>query len=100
MPYSTVYIEAELFLSHKGINIYHTYKDDDIDGVVSSFHFDTKEASSRDNFSSFDVRNLSTWKEDRNIFSEKAIKQAIKKAINKGELTELGIEESSSTTDA
>lgn len=31
MPYQTVWVEPEEFLEYKGVTVYHTYRDDDID---------------------------------------------------------------------
>jgi hypothetical protein len=117
MPYSSQSVPAEKFMSYKGIDIYHVYKDDDIEQGVRDFLFDTDEDSSEDNDTTIYVPELSTWKAPKHppycqgkhdnpknhkaweVFhgtggaQEKAIKEAIKKAIDKGEITEDGVAE-------
>lgn len=108
MPYKTVYVKPKRFLSYKGVEIYHTYKDDDIDGGENTFYY------TQTGFDEcFDVRNLKTWiwplhpeytsgvngKKLKKLEAEweifhnetqpKAIRKAIKEAIDNGEIKPL-----------
>ena len=102
MPYRTIPVKAPLFLQHKGIKIYHTFKDDDADSNRLEYWY-TLDPCAGDMHSgdgvSFDVRGLSTFKCPvgqldstskewirSDIAKRKAIKQAIRDAIDKGEL--------------
>jgi hypothetical protein len=57
MPYQTVPVDAELFLSQAGVYIYHTYKDDDIEQGPNQFWFTTQRVDCDDQYM-FDVRDL------------------------------------------
>lgn len=59
MPYKTVYVKPKVFLRFRGVTIYHTYKDDEIDNGPSTFWF----AQDHDEGIGFDVRELETWRE-------------------------------------
>jgi len=55
MPTKTIWVPPEIFLTHKGVQVYHTYDGDDIDGGRTRFRF-TLDAQSDDQ--SFDAREL------------------------------------------
>ena len=114
MPYRTIQVKAPLFMTHRGTRIYHIYRHDDADsGVLReySFTFDPIEGSDdqNDGIVNFDVRDLSTWaepphppslsgdgdtpanrraweKHEAGRVEEKAIKAAIRAALDKGEI--------------
>ncbi len=56
MPYSAKYSQAEVFIEHNKVIIYHVYKDNDPDQGVREFWFDTQEDSQDEG--GFDVRDL------------------------------------------
>lgn len=111
MPWKNESEPAELFLSHEGVDIYHAYKNDQIDEGARENLFVTDEWEGEDE--AFDVRELSTWvepvhppynpkiPEERQAWEdfhssnivEKAIKQAIIEAIDLGLLPAPEIEE-------
>lgn len=76
MPYINEWREPEHFLIHNGVNIYHTYVDDDIDQGTLDFWFTTNPDD--DDTGKFDVRDLATWKHDGGIV------EALKLAIDRG----------------
>jgi hypothetical protein len=107
MPFKTIWEDPELFVEHKGLRVFHTYKDDDINqgqrcywltvspdcGVGSSL------CDQQPCRHVFDVRELSTWHRpsrpletigntiDVDSMAEtQAIKEAVIAAIEKGEL--------------
>ena len=59
MAYKTVFEPAELFLSHKGVDIYHCYKDDEIEQGQREYHFVLCDSLNEDE--SFDIRELNAW---------------------------------------
>lgn len=61
MPYKTTSVDAELLLEHKGVSVYHTYDDDDIELNTQSYHYVLNQELNTDE--SFYVRELSTWTE-------------------------------------
>lgn len=63
MPYTSEWVAPEKLLKHKGVTVYHTYKDDEIDQSQRWYHFVTDESDGEDGDSAFDVRDLSTWTE-------------------------------------
>lgn len=56
MPYITQWIEPELFLKHKGVYVYHCYKDEDWNQEALLFWYTTDE--DEDEEYQFDVRKL------------------------------------------
>ena len=120
MPYQTTWVEPERFLEHRGVVVFHTYKNDDLDEGTRRFEFTVNtECSGCDARCDeaqcrhvFDVQDLSTWQEpahppyctgehdtpenhaawDRHWqVEEEAIRAAIIAAIEQGELTSQGV---------
>lgn len=114
MPYKDVWVKPDIFMRYKGITFYYTYRYNNVNDRVSEYHFttnkfDTDYKEPGDGFV-FDVRELETWeepprppnmtgamsneeskhrkklwdqwREDR--VEEKAVKKAIKLAVDKG----------------
>lgn len=72
MPYQNQWVDPELFMTHNGVNVYHTYKDDDVDNGAMLYWFTLNKKCGMGNCechhpgpctNSFDVRHLQTWKE-------------------------------------
>jgi hypothetical protein len=89
MPYRTIDEDAELFLEHNGVKVYHVYRDDDYEQGTRPFNFDTREDSRE--FGSFSVRDLAAqlqmpqpgWgstDEEKKIVLRRAIDQGLIKA--------------------
>lgn len=57
MPYETVWAEPGLFFTHNGVNVFHTYKDDDIEQGENRHHYTLNATSDEDHF---DVRDFDT----------------------------------------
>lgn len=57
MPYELTWVEPEVVLTHNGVTIYHTYKNDEVDQGQMQFWFTTDGFSDVDEFK-FDVRDL------------------------------------------
>lgn len=88
MPYISEWKPNEVFLTHNGIHIFHTYSND-ID-VVRDYCFGTaSDTHDEGDETNFDVRDLSTWKEpeDGRDF-DVARRSAITAAIDGGHLDE------------
>lgn len=107
MPTKTEWVEPELFVAHKDVRVFHTYKDDDFDNGPSDYWFTLSNESDEPKHH-FDVRELPThiapvqppyvhqggtnaeweqhWK-DR----DRAVRQAIIEAIESGIITQEGI---------
>jgi hypothetical protein len=100
MPYShPEFIAPEAFLQHDCRTIYHTYRDDEVEGGVMTYTFTTSE-DDRDIDWRFDVRELPAWKADpfpllprdskspETFFEDEVahIRHIVKKAIEAGEI--------------
>jgi hypothetical protein len=110
MPYSSEWVDPEVFLEHKGVRVYCTYKDNDLMQGPFSYLFSLNNLCDRESCnceggactSTFDVRNLSTWCEPvhppallgdsdtpenkaawNRYYSEEVEKKAVVKAIRK-----------------
>jgi hypothetical protein len=55
MPTQTQWIPPEIFLTHNGVTIYHTYKDDDVDQGPQTYWYTTRNDADE---GKFDVREL------------------------------------------
>lgn len=60
MPTKTVWVNPKLFVMHKRVRVYHTYKDDDFDQGESDFYFTLTNKDDEPEHH-FDVRKLSTY---------------------------------------
>ena len=64
MPYVSNWVNPKLFLTHKGVKVYHTYKNDDCqNNPPSENHFTTDRDDGSYEGKNFDVRKLPTWVE-------------------------------------
>ena len=69
MPTHTVWVDPEHFLTHNGVEVYHTYRDNDADQKVNRFVFtlnpncgiDESQCEDEPCLHAFDCRRLSTW---------------------------------------
>ena len=63
MPFGTVrWVKPKVFLTHKGVKVYHVYEEDEIDNGARTFSY-TLDVRGGDTEGDFDVRELKTWKE-------------------------------------
>jgi hypothetical protein len=78
MPFQ--YVDAEPFMEHNGVTIYHDYKDDSF-GDILSYHYATDPADEH----TFDVRELDTEAEieEGPNFLE-SVKAVIREALDRG----------------
>ena len=113
MPYVNKWVNNSRLCSHKGVAVYHTYKDDELEQGETTNYFTTEKDGCFD--MAFDVRDLPTWKEPphppyhtgenatpeirkawdkyfKDKVYDKAVIAAIKKAIDKGIITEEGVQ--------
>jgi len=58
MPYSSESVPAALYFEYRGVQIFHTYKDDDIEQGPREYWFVTDEYGNED--AAFDVRDLAS----------------------------------------
>ena len=65
MPYIHEWVEPAIFFEYNGIQIYYTYRDDDIEQRTSEYYYTTDkyETDYKTGFSEamFDVRELPNW---------------------------------------
>lgn len=69
MPIQTIWVEPELFLEHGGVQVFHTYKDDDMDQGTNHYYFTLNSGCGVEERAcddepcqhGFDVRQLPTW---------------------------------------
>ena len=67
MPYKSIYINAEKFLTHRDVDIFHVYEDNDIDAIAKVHHYCLQSDSdvySDADFPHFDVTSLPNWVPD------------------------------------
>lgn len=87
MPYSSQWVDPELFLSHRGIKVYHTYKDDDMEQGSRTYWFtlDPLEGEGTGGEALFDVRDLPGFVDAASYFEMlETAKQVIRTAIDAG----------------
>jgi hypothetical protein len=58
MPYLTTEVDAELFIEHDGVKVYHTYKDDEIEQGVNFCFYTLDPVLNGDERDDIDVREL------------------------------------------
>ena len=63
MPYSTEWIDPEVFIEHEGVSIYHTCKNCDLRNGPFSYWFTTNDDDSDEDYY-FDVRDLRLFVSD------------------------------------
>lgn len=85
MPYRTEWVEPEIFLTHKGVTVWHCYKDDEYDRRLWFWFTVTKDGRE------FDVRELKAYKRERweADYADSTMEEhasVIKAAIESGEL--------------
>ena len=118
MPYRSIPVKPPLFMTRKGVRIYHVYRHDDADGgVLRQYAYTLDPVNGSDDETdgkvTFDVRKLSTWQapphptflsgdgdtpanrkawddHHKNGVEEQAVKAAIRAAIDKGEIGPAG----------
>ena len=89
MPYSIEKVPSELFLTHNGIEVFHTYEDDEINQGINEYWYTTDEYGSENGSAAFDFRDIRTLLEDKTIKvpDEATIEQIIKLGIDNGLIT-------------
>jgi len=71
MPYSTEWVDPEVFLTHNGVPVYHTFKNDDIENAPRTSCFSLNHLCGEEECACdgdkckyvFDVRELGNWTE-------------------------------------
>lgn len=111
MPTDSSWIEPEVFLRHRGVIVYHTYKDDDVSRGRLDYHFtlhvrcgsggvcacpdnpDVPAPREHECVMFFDARDLPAWVDPGDAppaFERRAARRAIIAAIEAGLLTPKG----------
>lgn len=83
----TTYTDAEVFIEHRGVKIYHVYKNDDLDSGQRQFWYSLDPDSSDnscDDYRNFDIRDLNAYK--NNDWSHEEV---LRVALDNGELNDL-----------
>jgi hypothetical protein len=98
MPYIEEYREPKLFLTYNFVAVYHTYKNNEVEGGPMTFWYslDSEQTGGPEDIVSFDVRDLSTWEagEFTSHYSQTGqIVQAITAAIATGGLDQFKVED-------
>lgn len=116
-PYESVWRAPRVFVRRRGVVVYHTYEDDDINQGPETFYFTTNREGRYDGETDqfyFDVREIATWVEPQHpeymdaehggatpekeaawhVFHNRtepaAIRRAVRDAIDRGLLTRNG----------
>lgn len=89
MPYTNEWGSAELLLEHRGVRVYHAYKDDLIDQMFTYWFMSNSEGTEDE---AWDVRVLSTWVAagEQTTNETARLRLAIELAIAAGEVTQEG----------
>jgi len=85
----TQWMPAETFLTHKGVTVYHVYKNDDIARGPRMYGYGWRE-DCYDERDSFDIRNLPN-PEQHDIETAEGCKALLREAIDAGILTDEGV---------
>lgn len=83
MPYKITWVEPELLLEHNGVRVYHSYDDNEVDEPLHYWYRVLNEVTEEEEINNtfdFCVKSLSTYDKT------KSFPDAIKEAIDKGEL--------------
>lgn len=95
MPYSNEWVEPEVMLAYRGVTVWYTYRDDDIDqGIFEHwFTLDPQEGcETGDDLWVFDVRDLPRPDdEEERSQSDGSPEDIICQAIDAGQLTRMGV---------
>jgi hypothetical protein len=85
MPKREIHVDPELFLSYKGVKIYHAYANDDWDNRLTYWY--TTDVTERT--PSFDVRDLKYWPKKLPSVCEElvVVLSTLRLAIDTGEIT-------------
>jgi hypothetical protein len=59
MPYTSEWVPPEIFLTHKDVTVYHSYKDNDLSNGRARYWYTMSQQEEQDH--EFDVRELATW---------------------------------------
>ena len=91
MPYIQKWVNPARLLRYKGVDVYCTYKDDDMENNPPSRHYYTLDKEYNEGnpeTSRFDARKLSTWTGAPSDYFAipSCAKRALKAAIDKGEI--------------
>jgi len=71
MPYSSEYVTPEVFVKHRGVVVYHTYKNDDLQAGARTYGYTVNDECGEDSDCgecddkphTFDVRDMPCYKE-------------------------------------
>jgi hypothetical protein len=63
MPYKQVYVKPERIVKHKGVSVFHTYKEDDIENPSGCWFTLDPDDTDREGRAAFDVRDLPQYAE-------------------------------------
>lgn len=96
MPQITKTVKAEKFFTHKGVSIYHTYRDDDM-GLNPPRDYDFVTRPYDEENDAFDVRNVffmvnkTEWVEPNYAELDLLVKKTLKQGIDQGFITANGM---------
>lgn len=89
MPYT--WVKPKVALAHRGVKIYHVYKNDNADEGVREYWYGWSPCCTDSGDDSFDVRDLADMLNLAMPISWKEIVLVLKEAIDRGVLTKEGI---------
>lgn len=92
MPYKSEWVPADVYLTHKNVNIYHVYRYNDIENGKREYHFSlSQDSDDNPSYSNdptgFDVRDLESWPLAEGSTEEEKIKDALIRSIESYELS-------------
>lgn len=91
MPWKKTWVEPEVFLSYKGVTIYHVYDDDEMDDKPKEWTFGYRKECSYDGTFAFDFESLPGFTGDED--KDEELQAVMRKAIDDGILTQDGLKE-------
>lgn len=98
MPYETVWVDPEVYVTHNGVTVYHLYKNDDIDQGVRTYQFTIDPNLGEGDWvfpdtRLFDVRELPDFTDASWNEREAVIRAFVIAAIDAGIITQDGVKE-------
>lgn len=70
MPYEYKWVDPELAVEHQGVQVFHCYKDDEINQGRRTYSFTTDSSGDEAEDPAFDVRDLPNWRPQEQPFND------------------------------
>jgi hypothetical protein len=86
MPYNRGWVDPEVVLTHEGVVVYNTYRNDDMSQGIREYWFTTDPLLGELDEGIFDVRMLGSWSMATGGTQSDRITRTLLEAISRGEI--------------